>query len=507
MKAYLIARVSTADQVDALPAQVYRLTDYAQSKGYGYELFKFQESAFKGARDKFRAIINRIEECEEQVIVVFDKVDRFTRDSSAHETHTLKQLYLTGKIELHFPSENLFLNERSSSTEKMRLGLNTVFAEYYSNAISDNVRRRNDQLWRDGIWTSPAPFGYKNITRDDGSKWIELVPLQARAVKTAFEAYATGSYSLKTIRFKIIKEYGLTLTSAQWDRILKNPFYTGVMRIKGELYPHKYETVIDEALFNQAKAVREGYAVQPRRWAGLPYQYRGLITCAECGCRVTFEKKKGRYVYGHCTQYNGKHGAAYVSEDDMTDQLRQVFNQVQLPEDAYEEVVEALKADDQNANANNAEKLNLINTEIKKCQTRIDRNYDMYLDAAISRETYQRKHEELQASKAALENSRKNIELMPNDNFDSVLSLLKLSRMAPTIFENAEIEEKRTMINMVLSNLELDDKELRWKLKKPYDTMAFCNETQNWLGMRDSNPRSRDQNPLPYHLANPHWLR
>lgn len=25
-----------------------------------------------------------------------------------------------------------------------------------------------------------------------------------------------------------------------------------------------------------------------------------------------------------------------------------------------------------------------------------------------------------------------------------------------------------------------------------------------WLGMRDSNPRSRDQNPVPYHLANPH---
>jgi hypothetical protein len=24
-----------------------------------------------------------------------------------------------------------------------------------------------------------------------------------------------------------------------------------------------------------------------------------------------------------------------------------------------------------------------------------------------------------------------------------------------------------------------------------------------WLGMRDSNPRSRNQNPLPYRLANP----
>ena len=28
----------------------------------------------------------------------------------------------------------------------------------------------------------------------------------------------------------------------------------------------------------------------------------------------------------------------------------------------------------------------------------------------------------------------------------------------------------------------------------------------SWLGMRDSNPRYRDQNPVPYHLANPHWL-
>ena len=25
-----------------------------------------------------------------------------------------------------------------------------------------------------------------------------------------------------------------------------------------------------------------------------------------------------------------------------------------------------------------------------------------------------------------------------------------------------------------------------------------------WLGMRDSNPRSWDQNPVPYRLANPH---
>ena len=27
-----------------------------------------------------------------------------------------------------------------------------------------------------------------------------------------------------------------------------------------------------------------------------------------------------------------------------------------------------------------------------------------------------------------------------------------------------------------------------------------------WLGMRDSNPRSWDQNPVPYRLANPQYI-
>ena len=47
MKAYLIARVSTLDQSDALPGQIYRLTDYANRKDFDFdfELFEIRESA------------------------------------------------------------------------------------------------------------------------------------------------------------------------------------------------------------------------------------------------------------------------------------------------------------------------------------------------------------------------------------------------------------------------------------------------------------------------------
>jgi hypothetical protein len=39
------------------------------------------------------------------------------------------------------------------------------------------------------------------------------------------------------------------------------------------------------------------------------------------------------------------------------------------------------------------------------------------------------------------------------------------------------------------------------------DELALSPEVRSvWQGMRDSNPRSRNQNPLPYRLANPQKL-
>ena len=50
MKAYLIARVSTEDQEDALPGQVYRLQEYCTRNGYEGKLYELQESAYKDGR-------------------------------------------------------------------------------------------------------------------------------------------------------------------------------------------------------------------------------------------------------------------------------------------------------------------------------------------------------------------------------------------------------------------------------------------------------------------------
>ena len=49
-----------------------------------------------------------------------------------------------------------------------------VFGEYYSAAISDNVKRKIDQKLYDGEWPGKAPIGYLNITKPDGTK--DIIP-------------------------------------------------------------------------------------------------------------------------------------------------------------------------------------------------------------------------------------------------------------------------------------------------------------------------------------------
>ena len=81
----LVARVSDVDQRKALPAQKKRLTQYADKKGWrehkDYTYVEFDETAFKKNRKTFDELVMMpLRSASELSIVVFDKIDRFSRD-------------------------------------------------------------------------------------------------------------------------------------------------------------------------------------------------------------------------------------------------------------------------------------------------------------------------------------------------------------------------------------------------------------------------------------------
>jgi site-specific DNA recombinase len=171
MNLILIARVSDIKQVEALPAQELRLRNYAKEYVANHPEIKeviykpFDESAYKDDRRKFSELVVEISKYKTKTIVVFDKIDRFTRDASQKEVRIMGSLVDSGNIEMHFPSDNLFINRDSPATDKFRLGIGMLLAKYYSDSSRDNVKRRFAQMLNDKIWVGAAPIGYLNINK------------------------------------------------------------------------------------------------------------------------------------------------------------------------------------------------------------------------------------------------------------------------------------------------------------------------------------------------------
>ncbi|WJX99923.1 recombinase family protein [Curtobacterium sp. 458] len=116
-----------------------------------------------------------------------------------------------------------------------------------------------------------AKLGYLNARKDfDGRlvNTIDVDPNRAPLIRWAFEQYATGQHSITQLQM-MLEDQGLTtrpsskrparpLSSSQLAIILRDPYYTGVIRYEGRLYPGRHEPIIGKELFLAVQKVLDG---------------------------------------------------------------------------------------------------------------------------------------------------------------------------------------------------------------------------------------------------------
>ena len=489
MKAILLARVSSREQEDnnSIPAQVRRMQDYADRRGFSEtEVYRLVESSTKKTRKEFSAILSTIRRSRLRVALIADTIDRVQR--SFKESVELDELRKADKLEIHFIREGLIISDTSNSADILRWDMGVMFAKSFVTQLSDNVIRGNEQKWLNGEWSGRAPYGYRNTESFGGKKEIEPDEATRHVVHDMYTWYASGSYSFLLIRKRLRTEFGIDMAKSQIDRILKNPFYYGTMRIKGQYYTHKYQPIITKQLFDDVQAVKDRTNKKPRKYGGLPYFYRGLITCGHCGMRITVEKQKG-IIYYHCTQSRGKHGAKWLPEEKITKQLQQVFAAIQPNDEQFDQVMNALKLSNEDKTKYRRTQQASLSSELSKVSTRQERLFDIYIDGGIAKQAYEFKLNDLRSAQLDIEQRIANLGTASNEFYDNIQSVMEIARNAPLTFLSSKIDKRRALLTLVLSNLTLHDDQLRWEYKKPFDIMHQTAKNQTWLGWRDSNPR------------------
>jgi DNA invertase Pin-like site-specific DNA recombinase len=173
MKAIFLARVSDKKQ-DSNEAQMTRVLDYAKYKNLEvWKTYELEESSTQGNRLKFQEVITVITKSTETIALVVDTIDRLQR--SFKDSVYLEDLRKAGKLEIHFYRENLVINQNSNSSELLRWDIGVMFARGYVLQLSDNVKRKYEQMRRNGEWTGKPPFGYESVYNAD-LKRINIIP-------------------------------------------------------------------------------------------------------------------------------------------------------------------------------------------------------------------------------------------------------------------------------------------------------------------------------------------
>ena len=509
MKAINVSRVSTEEQKEAgnsLPAQIERIRKYCERKGFEVvekDIFSFDESAYKEKRDDFDGkVLARIEEIikKEKVAVCFDKVDRLARNVFDKRVAYLYQLALEGKIELHFVSDNQIISDKLSATEKSGFSMSLVMASYYSNAISDNVKRAFEQKRRNGEWTGAVRLGYLNVQLDAEKrlrKDIVLDEERAYLVQKMFELYATDQYSLEAIRNKITElglrtRLGNKLSKSGIENILKDSFYCGIaMSKKYGNYAHRYPKLITKELFDKCQQIRNKRNINPHKTLSKDFIFKGLLKCQNCGCSMSAETKRKpsglTFTYYSCTNAKGICKRVYIPEKDLLKPIYEVLERFEsISEDTQNQLVDKLRESTEMEKVFHKAQITRIQTEYNNTKAKQNRLLDALLDQSITKDIYDKKHQELQDQMQLLE-----IEMSEHSKADyeyqnTVAVVISVARRAKTIFDNSsEPARKRQFLNYILQNPTVNGKKLYFTIASPFNLVLELADSPNWLPLVD----------------------
>jgi site-specific DNA recombinase len=143
--------------------------------------------------------------------------------------------------------------------------------------LRDETRKGLRGRLNQGIYPYKAPLGYLDQGR---GKLKTPDPARAPLVREMFELYATGQYSLRSLakemeRRGLKSRTGRPVSRSSIEKLLANPFYTGVIRIlrTGETYTGAHEPLITVSLFERVQDIKAGrYGKKATRHS---YTYRG----------------------------------------------------------------------------------------------------------------------------------------------------------------------------------------------------------------------------------------
>lgn len=468
-KAVMYARVSSASQEKegfSIPAQIDLLNNYAENHDIEVvKIFEEAETAKKAGRTKFNEMLKYLSKNKDVTTILVEKTDRLYRNFKDYVELDVDR---TG-YKVCLVKEGVVLCPQSNSHEKLVHGLKVLLAKNFIDNLREETQKGRLKKASEGYFIGQVPYGYKKL--DPRTTVIDEE--KAPFIRRAFELYSEGC-SVEKVRHTL-KEEGyiynkssMMISKGHLHKMLKNVSYIGIIDFKGKFYEGHHEPIISNELFNKVQ-IQFKKDSKPDKMCKHKFAFSGMITCAKCGCAVTAEIKKGRYIYYHCTGYkktcNQKES---ITEEKLIEQFDSAVKAVTISEKHYEYIKQGLRESFIDKKKYDEEHYDVMVKQVKQIKIRLDKLYLDKLDGEITTEMWREKHakwseelETLQAKITAYSKASKKY-------YEEGIKYIELLKNAYQMYSVQTNFEKSRLLKTLLSNCTLKDGKLSYIYNKPF---------------------------------------
>ena len=528
-------------QTQSIPDQIKRCIEYAEREGIeimkkpvDFSYFETEEDViaedndpdlwnrkiFQGTRDLFivkesktakdpwvrikrRKLVSFIEKNKINGLLSYSP-DRQARNML--EWGELINLVDQGKVSLKYTNFNFEV----TAAGKMMLGIWFVFAKQYSDAISENVLRGNDET----VWRGKSLGNNKHGYYRDETDGYYKVGKHFELIQKAFRMKIDQQKSDQQIADWLNDEwrtykYGdqtLRATANKMNIMFKDPFYYGLYiigdRISDQTLDNKYfkpmitkddfeilqdrrsatskdpitlQTIKDEYVEIRliprdfAKS-EDGYSLTPNLPNKKRYMEKLNTLQAEKPNATLKDVVMSHQIKYSVKQIRSKYQGLEINGDMIEKVVAKYLDALKITEEQYQEYVFAMNTKLQKAHNETIERVNVLNMRINTVRgqltTYIQNNMHFKKDK-LEGEVYENKKKEFEAKMVRLERERESLGNQERHAIVEYESFLNVMQNAGAYYRKASYVQKARITQIFFSNIVIDTKKRLHLAVKP----------------------------------------
>ena len=485
IKYFLYARKSSESedrQMASIQSQIDELTKLAKQHNLEVvRIFSEAKSAKEPGREIFNDMMLRIEKGEATGIICW-KLNRLARNPiDGGKVSWMLQQGIVEHIQTQgrcfYPTDNVIVMA-------VELGMANQFIRDLSVDTKRGLKTKAERGW----YPTYTTLGYMhNPIKQKGEKEIVVDPERFDLIRKMFDLMLTNANTPPKILEIANEQWGLRTKAGRKVarstiyRIFTDPFYYGEFEYpkgSGNWYKGHHQPMITREEYDKIQIFlgRKGKP-QPRTHE---FPFTGMMQCGECGAMITAEDKIKRqkngnvhyYTYYHCTKRKDPNCTQKtMRKEELESQIMGVLDTIEIPADFREWALDVIKETNEKEFSDKKVIIEAQQKAYNACVQKLDTLIDMRANKEINEEEFLRKKSEIAKEKERLSELMNDSDGQVDDWMDKATTLFSFAELARFRFENGTLEEKKTILASLGSNLSLKDGILAIELQKPLLTL------------------------------------